>query len=71
MEQCEKGAFQLSKMRKINVTWNIKMKVVIYDFLSAGFSIIKDYTYHSGKYVKKKTITKISIEMKENFEKFP
>ena len=40
MEGCDKRAFQLLKMRKMNISWNIKVKYVI----DVGSSSIKDYT---------------------------
>jgi len=46
MDQCEKVAFHLAKMRKIISTWNIKFKEITYVYLSAGFSRMKDCSYH-------------------------
>jgi len=46
MDRFEKFALQLPKMRKMNITWNIKSKYVTDVFLSAGSSSMKDYNYH-------------------------
>jgi len=42
MERCEKRAFQLLKMRKMNISWNIKIKYVIDVILRVGPSSMKD-----------------------------
>ena len=46
MEWCEKRAFQLLKMRKMKVSWNIKTKCVTEFLLSVRSSSMKDYTCH-------------------------
>ena len=46
MEWCEKRAFQLLKMRKIWVSWNIKTKKVTDFLLTVRSSSMKDYTCH-------------------------
>ena len=46
MEWCEKHAFQLLKMRKMNVICNIKTKCVTYFLLTVMSSSMKDYTCH-------------------------
>jgi hypothetical protein len=46
MDRCEKRAFQLLKIRKNKISWNIKTKWII-DFLLTGCSSrMKDYTCH-------------------------
>ena len=44
MEWCEKRAFQLLKMRKMKVSWNIKTKCVTDILLTVRFPSMKDYT---------------------------
>ena len=45
IERCEKRAFQLLKMRKMNFSWNINAKyVTIFFLLSVRSSCMKDYT---------------------------
>ena len=46
MEWCEKRAFQLLKMRKMKVSWNIKTKCVTDFLLTVRSSSMKDYTCH-------------------------
>ena len=46
MEWCEKCAFQLLKMRKMKVSWNIKTKCVTDFLLTVRSSSMKDYTCH-------------------------
>ena len=46
MEWCEKSAFQLLKMRKMKVGWNIKTKCVTDILLTVRSSSMKDYTCH-------------------------
>ena len=46
MEWCEKSAFQLLKMRKMKVNWNIKTKCVTDFLLTVRSSSTKDYTWH-------------------------
>ena len=43
-----KSDFQLLKMRKMNIRWNIKTKYVTGVFLGVRNSSMKDYTYHYG-----------------------
>ena len=45
-EWCEKRAFQLLKMRKMKVSWNIKTKCVTDFLLTVRSSRMKDYTCH-------------------------
>ena len=47
-EWCEKRAFQLLKMRKMNVSWNIKTMCVTDFLLTVRSSSMKDYTCHSA-----------------------
>jgi len=44
MEGCEKRAFHLLKMRKMNISWNIKVKYVIEVILNVGSPRMEDYT---------------------------
>jgi len=44
MKRYEKSAIQLLKIRKMNISWNIKIKYVIDAILSVGSSSMKDYT---------------------------
>ena len=44
MERCEKRSFQILKMRKKKISWNIKAKCVTYYLLTVRFSNMKDYT---------------------------
>jgi len=46
MEWCEKRAFQLHKMRKLKISWNIKTKCVTDFLLTVRSSSMKDYTCH-------------------------
>ena len=46
MEWCEKRAFQLLKMRKMKVSWNIKTKCVTDILLIVRSSSMKNYTCH-------------------------
>jgi len=46
MEWCEKRAFQLLKIRKIKVCWNIKTKCVTDFLLTVRSSSMKDDTWH-------------------------
>ena len=46
MEWCEKRAFQLLKMRKMKVSWNIKTMCVTDILLTVRSSSMKDYTCH-------------------------
>ena len=46
MEWCEKRAFQLFKMRKMKVSWNIKTKCVTDFLLIVRSPSMKDYTCH-------------------------
>jgi hypothetical protein len=48
MERCEKVAFQLIEIRKMNIRRNIKIKNVTFVFLSVRSSNMKDYTCHTG-----------------------
>ena len=62
MEWCEKRAFQLLRMRKMKVNWNIKIKCVT-DFLLTGlrvWRIILDITWGAHK---RQTFTLISIKL--------
>ena len=45
-EWCEKRAFQLLKMRKMKVSWNIKTMCVTGILLTVRSSSMKDYTCH-------------------------
>jgi len=45
MERCEKVALHFYKTRKMNITRNIKTSNGTDVFWSAGYSIVKDYTY--------------------------
>ena len=57
MELCEKRAFQLLKMRKINISWNIKIKYVTDIFMIVRSSSMKDCTCFRGWEQKKQTFT--------------
>ena len=46
MERCEKRAFQLLILRKKNMSWNIKTKLVTDFLLTVSSSSMKDYTCH-------------------------
>ena len=46
MGLCEKRAFQLLKMRKMKVSWNIKTKCVTDFLLTVRSSRMRDYTCH-------------------------
>ena len=46
MEQCEKHAFQLLKMRKMKVSRNLKTKCVTNFLLTVRSSSMQDYTCH-------------------------
>ena len=46
MEWCEKRAFQLLKMRKMKISWNIKTKCVTDFLLTVRSTSMKDYTCH-------------------------
>ena len=46
MKWCEKRAFQLLKIRKMKVRWNIKTKCVTDILLTVRSSSMKDYTCH-------------------------
>ena len=46
LEWCEIRAFKILKMRKMNVSWNIKTKCVTDFLLSVRSSSMKDYTCH-------------------------
>ena len=46
MDWCEKRTFQLLKMRKMKVSWNIKTKCVTDFLLAVRSSSMKDYTCH-------------------------
>ena len=48
MERCEKRAFQLLKMRKKKITWNIETKCVTDFLLTVRSSSMKDYNFHYG-----------------------
>ena len=45
-ERCEIRAFQLLKLRKNKIIWNIKTKCVTDILLTARFSSVKDYICH-------------------------
>jgi len=68
MEWCDKRAFQLLKMWKKKVSWNIKTKCVTDFILTVRSSSMNDYTCH---YVVSTYKTKFYINFKninENFE---
>ena len=46
MERCEKRAFQFLKMRKMEISWNIKTKCVTEFLLTVMSSSMMDYTCH-------------------------
>jgi len=46
MERCEKRAFQLLKMRKKKIRWNIKTKCITNFLLTIRSSRMKYYTFH-------------------------
>jgi len=51
MEQCEKRAFQLLKMRKKKISWNLKTKYVT-DFLLTGLRVWRFYFSLRGEHIK-------------------
>ena len=63
MEWCEKRAFQLLKMRKMEVSWNIKTKCVTDFLLTVRSSSMKDYTWYYVVSKKRETFTLISIKI--------
>ena len=70
MDICEKCAFQLVKIRKMKVSWNIKTKCVTDFLLTVRSSSMKDYTCH---YVVSTKKTKVYINFNNiyvNFEIF-
>jgi hypothetical protein len=67
MERCEIRAFQLLKMRKKKIIWNIKTKCVTDFLLTVRSSSIKKYTFH---YVLRKKKKKVYINFNKNNEKF-
>ena len=46
MERFEKRAFQLLKMRKMKIRWNLKTKCVTEFLLTVRYSSMKHYTFH-------------------------
>ena len=56
MERCEKRAFQLLKMRKMKISWNINTKCVTDFLLTARSSSMMDYTSLRGEHIKDKRL---------------
>ena len=70
MEWCEERGFQVLKMRKMKVSWNIKTKCVTDFLLTVRSSSLKDYTCH---YVGSTQKTNVYINFNKiyvNFEIF-
>ena len=65
MERCEKRAFQLLKMRKNKITWNIKNKCVTEFLLTVRFSSMKVYIFHYVVITEKR---KVYINFNKNSE---
>ena len=63
MERCEKVAFQLIKIRKMNISRNIKIEYVTDVFVSVGSSRMKFILFNRGWAHKSKTVTYISIKI--------
>ena len=63
MEWCEKHAFQLLKMRKKKVRWNIKTKCVTDYLFTVRSSSMKYYTFHLWWAHKRQPFTLISIKI--------
>ena len=68
MEWCEKCAYQLLKMRKMKVSWNIKTKCVTDFLLTVRSSSMKDYTCHSVVSTKKTNVYIKFNKIYVNFE---
>ena len=62
MERCVKRAFQLPKMPKKKISWNIKTKCVT-DFLFTGPRVWRIILVITGWALKKQTFTLISIKI--------
>jgi len=58
MEPCEERAFQLVKMRKKNISWNIKIKNVTDFFLIVRSSSMKDLLVLRVEHIKVKKLLK-------------
>ena len=52
MERCEKVAFQLIKIRKMNISRNIKIEYVTDIFVSVGSSRMKFILFNRGGHIK-------------------
>jgi len=63
MEICEKVAFQLIEIRKMNISRNINMKYVTDVFLSVGSTRMKFILVIRGWAHKSQTVTYISIKI--------
>ena len=70
MERCEKRAFQLLKMRKKKIIWNIKTKCVTYFLLTVRSSSRKDYTCDYVLSTKRKYVYINFNKNNENLEIF-
>ena len=69
-ERCEKRAFQLLKMQKKKIRWNIKTKCVTDFLLTIRSSRMKDYTIYYVVSTWKTTSTLISIKNMKNWKFF-
>ena len=67
-ERREKRAFQLLKLRKMKIRWNIKTKCVTDFLLTVSSSSMRDYTCHYWCALKRQTFTLISKKIYVNFE---
>ena len=63
MERCEKRAFQLLKMWKNEISWNLKTKCVTDFLLTVCSSSMKDYTFLYVVITKRQTFTLISTKI--------
>ena len=70
MERFEKHAFQLLKMRKKKISWNIKFKCVTEFLLTVRSSCMKVYNFITWWAHKRKTFTLISIKITRNWKSF-
>jgi len=69
MERCEKRAFQLRKMRKKKISWNIKTKCVT-DFLLTGLRVCKIILVITWWAHKRQTFRLISIKTMRSWKFF-
>ena len=70
MERCDKCAFQLLKLRRKWMSWNIKTKCVTDFLLTVSSSSMKIYNYHCVVITQKTNFYIIFNKNNENFEMF-